>query len=138
MGMQLIKIGVITALLLILTGCRKAMPTRVVFEGDERAEIVYVESQLGNLSSENAIHDAQVSIRNGDYRFAAVRGVVLNIPGLDLPINERRNLGYKIILGTNDMLENENHKRMVDAAYVYAKVYNIEILKSLTRYEPGT
>ena len=83
------------------------------------------ESQLEWLISANPMGDVETAIRSGNTKYAAVYGYTYMVPGMEA--QESEIIGSKnffAIEGTSDDLCSENHAKLNDLAFKYAKKYN--------------
>jgi hypothetical protein len=89
----------------------------------------YAELRALKLDDADAAADARRAADAKDYRLLAVRGFTIEVPGAgdDVPKIEKEN-GIKVIPGTSDMFENEEHRRLNEKAREYAKKYNETLL----------
>ena len=86
--------------------------------------------ELRRIQSADAASDLEVAIKKSDYRFLAVRGLVVYVPGGD-PYYQSK-YGFRIIEGTSDVLTDE-----VRIALQYAERYNQLLLKKIREREGG-
>jgi hypothetical protein len=100
--------------------------------GDQSVPTKTDYSALRELKVENAVADAQRAIAAKDFRLLAVMGFSIEVPGAgdDVPSLEKE-YGTKVIPGTSDAIQGEEHKRLNDNARAYAKKYNEFILSSV-------
>lgn len=90
------------------------------------------EKLLSWVVSASPERDAASALREGNAKFAAVRGFSYMAPGLGG--RERDVLGagnFFVLEGTSDDLCSENHANLNRAAFEYAKKYNKLLLDSL-------
>lgn len=74
--------------------------------------------------------DAKQAIAKGDFRLVAVYGYTLIIPGLNGDLSKYEKLyGIRVIEGTSDVMQNEEHGKLNALASEYAKKYNRIILE---------
>lgn len=78
---------------------------------------------------ETANIEAEVerAIQAGDFRFMAVMGIGLLVPGV--PPAEWADGNVQVIRGTSDAMESSSHRRFVVAAEDYAERYNALMLQ---------
>ena len=135
----------IVFLSLLLVGCGEREPRDGVHFyslplKDGRSPFpVTLKSQLAALTNADPIEDAKRAYRRGDHRLAAALGIDLIVPGLQIESTQRllgpmRLLGVKIISGTTDSLENDEHLLMNQRAWDYAKSYKAQMIILLTTH----
>lgn len=99
----------------------------ISFASEERVK------QLLWLEEANPIVDAQKAIKNNDYKFKAVYGYALIIPGIE-PKKQKHiadQYGVSPIEGTSDDISGNDHARLINLAYEYAETYNKILLDKL-------
>ncbi|MCP5161202.1 MAG: hypothetical protein H6999_05005 [Hahellaceae bacterium] len=90
-----------------------------------------VREKMGWLYDANPNEDALSSISRGDYRFVAVYGYSLVIPGVPMDCFSsfaEIEKWTKPIDGTSDAVDNYEHAKLNEIARVYAGWYNVQIL----------
>ena len=88
------------------------------------------EDLLAWIESAEPSRDAQERYSAGNYKFAAVRGFSLMVPGTDQNQNKILSVGnYFVIEGTGDDLCSLRHSDLNKQAYEYAEQYNIVLAR---------
>lgn len=87
---------------------------------------IFVEKQLNNLLISNPYLDFFKSVKSNDFRFIAVMGYSLYIPGIKYNMYKKfiKKYKYKLIYGTSDCIMSESHNDMNDLSDEYAFIYN--------------
>jgi len=87
-------------------------------------------AKLKWVETSDPLVDAKRSIKANDFRLLAVLGYTWVLPGVkdERKFKLRKKYGIKIIEGTSDVLESEEHARLIKLARNYAYQYNREIL----------
>jgi outer membrane lipoprotein LolB len=84
---------------------------------------------LRGLKIENAVTDAEASMRSNDFRLLAIRGYTLDVPGTSEDIQSiKATYGIREIEGTSDAIDGSEHERLIENARRYAMVYNKTII----------
>ena len=82
----------------------------------------------------DAVADANTAIEKKDFRFLGIAGYTITFPGI--PQEKQQELTNKygsiIIEGTGDVVEGEEHIRLISLAKAYAETYNAFIINNLT------
>ena len=127
--MRKVTILFIGFILSSLTACTK-MPNRSAVQNPSLTE-------LRKLRTENAISDARKSADSKDFRFLAVQGYALTVPGVreDL-IRVQSTYGIKIIEGTSDTFNSPEERQLNANARAYAEKYNQTIVAEKKRASP--
>lgn len=91
------------------------------------------------IEKANAVVDASKSIGEKDFRFLGIAGYAITFPGIPQEKQDEliRKFGYKIIEGTSDVVEGEEHLRLINLAESYAEAYNAAVLKHLASDAPS-
>ena len=110
-----------------------AIPT-LACHGPEPTEV----QQLRWVENADPVADARLAVSKHDYRFRALLGLGIFIPGTkEIPHQlVEKQFGYTIIEGTSDCLVNEEHQRLVQKAYAYAEAYNLCIIRESKAIKP--
>jgi uncharacterized protein (DUF924 family) len=100
---------------LSVPGCEKSEP-----------EVV---TKLRWLDKADAIADANAAFAKKHYALKAVNGYTTDVPGADSPnvAQVLQQFGHEVIEGTSDMYESDEHGKLVEKAYAYAKGYNMQM-----------
>ena len=116
MRSQIQLLSLITALAVFSPGCRK----------QEIAEV----KTLKWVETANPLVQYKAALARGAHRLLAVRGLVISLPGVDSLNTDyyRQNYGVREIEEMTDGLSNDEHRRLVQRAIDYAKVYNLMIV----------
>ena len=88
-------------------------------------------SEMKSLKLGNAQSDARIAYSKRDFRFIAVKGFTLQIPGVENAIGLKREYGLKIIPGTGDALCSKEQGILIENTKKYAEAYNREMLHML-------
>lgn len=80
---------------------------------------------LRTLEIDSAEADARKAVAAGDWRLLSVGGFAKTLPGTELIDTNRE----RFIEGTGDMVDGEEHSRLITRAREYAKRYNREIIR---------
>jgi hypothetical protein len=90
------------------------------------------ESQLKQYETANPDAEFQLAIKKGDFRFLAIRGYTLIVPGVeDYKSKYARKYSYRILQGTSDVVNGPEDLRLQAAAQRYAERYNRLLLKHI-------
>jgi outer membrane lipoprotein LolB len=90
---------------------------------------VILKRGLIGLNIEHPEDDLQKNIDRKDFRFVCICGYACYAPGIgkdNVKLSER--YGLKCIEGTNDVLESEEHGKLMQVAKNYAETYNMLLL----------
>lgn len=127
--------------LILFSGCalitepREATATSA--ETESKAETsVNTDHELLRLSTANAREDFEVAKRNGDVYFLALKGITLDVPGVELgeePYLKR--VKVKVIAGTSDVLGGAQTRHVRRKVRLYAETYNRLVIKFLRQKE---
>jgi hypothetical protein len=87
-----------------------------------------------SLDKADAANHALAAVGNGDRRLLGVQGYSLVIPGVPAQRMEEytRRLGVRLLKGTSDSWQNEEHKAYNVAAGRYADRYNRALLQMVS------
>ncbi len=88
-------------------------------------------SEMKSLKLDDAQSDARIAYSKRDFRFIAVKGFTLQVPGVDHAIRLEQDYGLKIIPGTGDALCSKEQGVLIENTEKYAEVYNREMLHML-------
>jgi outer membrane lipoprotein LolB len=86
--------------------------------------------QLEWVEKADPIGDARKAVDRGEFALLGVNGYTWTIPGIEdsKKFELRKNYGLKIIEGTSDVVQGEEHNRLQGLATEYAKKYNLYLL----------
>ncbi len=109
-------------IILLLTSC--AAPV------NESPWIPYEAKLLRWLEGADPTIDFETAISASNYRFIGLYGEGLEVPVVDIRcVDHRKDVNF--IEGTSDAIMGEEHYRLIQLAYEYAKKYNAKMLKYL-------
>ena len=116
-----------TLALALLAGCNGTATTGGDEPTGETETPETYAAQIKRLESADVAAEVDAAMARGDKRLVGVMGIGLITPGVpdDYDGPDR---GVRIIENTSDAIENDEHMRLQDAAYRYAKQYN-ELLR---------
>ena len=127
--MRNIVVGFWTLIFLLPAGC--------VHNGNKETAQNDKHAVLKSLKIENAVPDAFKAAESQDYRFLAMWGYALMVPGVDQDVDSIKNTyGIKIIEDTTDAPENPEHARLIQNAHEYATQYNRTMLDRIKMSPP--
>ncbi len=91
-----------------------------------------LKSYLLPMDLNDPIADAEVRIKNGDYRLIGVGGLGVSYLGLNMPSDSEMlcELGGRYLQGTGDVHESKSHDNLMKRFAEYAKQYNMKIIAS--------
>jgi len=90
--------------------------------------------QIRALESADVAAEVEAAVSKGDLRFVGVMGFGLLVPGVpDYQEKYAARYGVRVIENTSDAIENEEHRRLQDAAYRYAEKYNSLLIPQLPK-----
>ncbi len=92
----------------------------------------FLKKTLRNLTLEDPQKDVGRNISNHDLRFIGINGYGCYAPGVeqaDQTLAQKQ--GIKCLDGTSDVIENEEHAKLIQTAIKYAREYNLLLLKKL-------
>jgi hypothetical protein len=89
-----------------------------------------VVKQLQWVEKADPVADAKKAVDRSEFTFLGVYGYTWTIPGVEdsKKFELRKKYGLKIIEGTSDALQGEEHKRLQGLATEYVKKYNLYLL----------
>lgn len=92
-------------------------------------------SQLQWLKKADPIADASKAIDAKNYKLFAVAEYTWTIPGVseENKFEYRDKYGITIIKGTSDVVLSSEHAKLIQLAAVYARKYNLQIMKHLKK-----
>jgi hypothetical protein len=123
-----------TAFLLIFTFL-SVICSAEISHAQEKASKSQTESlkmALKSLNLENPEVDANQNLSNRDPRFICICGYACYTPGVekdDLALTKK--YGSRCLEGTSDVVEGDEHGKLIEAARNYAVKYNAVLLKKL-------
>ena len=88
--------------------------------------------ELKSLNLENPEVDANKNFSNRDFQFICICGYACYTPGVgkdDLALTKK--YGSRCIEGTSDVVEGDEHGKLIEAAKTYAEKYNNALQKKL-------
>jgi hypothetical protein len=117
------------SLYLTKLGIGLAMAT--IAYGQDASPVDSVE-QLRWVQTADPTVDARAAVANHDSRLLGIYGYTWMIPGIpeEHRLEYKDKYGLRMIEGTSDSIQNEEHGRLISAATTYAKKYNAEILRN--------
>ena len=84
---------------------------------------------LHSFEVSSAELDATHAVHSGNLKLLGVRGYAVEIPGFPDVKMAREKYGVSIIEGTSDAIANETCRGLIDQAQIYAKNYNLAVVK---------
>ena len=81
--------------------------------------------------------DLKEALQQHDFRFIAIMGYAVYVPGVDDYYENYERYGYKIIEGTSDVIEDSEHGRLIGIAIHYAEIYNKLLIKHIQSIKSG-
>lgn len=127
MPKHLTKIKLLSVFILpLLTSCQTVShPTPI-------SQIPILKAELSVLNLPAPANDMKQSLNNGDKRFIGICGYACYPPGLtDEELDWAKEYGFRIIEGTSDMIEGNEHAALIGKARVYAEQYNRALVQYL-------
>jgi hypothetical protein len=132
------KIKITYLLLLIiplLSGCQGMMQGLFTTEQSSHTPLVaMLKTELSYLDLQNPKNDLDKNIAHKDYRFICVYGVSIVCPGTDGPAHIQE-YGTRMIEGTSDIAEGEEHHKLQGIAFIYAEKYNQFLVGKIKRLQ---
>jgi hypothetical protein len=89
--------------------------------------------QLQWVENADPVADAKKAVDRSEFTFLGVYGFTWTIPGIDesKKFELRKKYGLKIIEGTSDAVQGDEHTRLQGLATEYAKKYNLYLLEHI-------
>jgi hypothetical protein len=86
--------------------------------------------QLQWVEKADPIGDARKAVDRGEFALLGLDGYTGTIPGIEdsKKFELRKQYGLRLIEGTSDIVQGEEHKRLQGLAIEYAKNYNLYLL----------
>ena len=91
-------------------------------------------SEMKLLELDSAQSGARIAYSKKDFRFIAVKGFTLQVPGMDNAIRLEQDYGLKIIPSTGDALCSKDQGVLIENTKTYARIYNREMLHMLYKH----
>jgi len=120
----------------LMSGCQGML--QELFKSHRQSQtplVAMLKTELSYLDLQNPKHDLDKNIAHKDYRFICVYGYSIVCPGTEGPENIQK-YGSRMIEGTSDTLEGDEHSKLQGIAFVYAEKYNqflMGVIKSLQK-----
>lgn len=92
--------------------------------------VAMLKTELSYLNLQNPKNDLDKNIAHKDYRFICVYGYSIVCPGTDGPDNMQE-YGSRMIEGTSDAVEGDEHHKLQGLAFIYAEKYNQFLMKKI-------
>jgi hypothetical protein len=89
---------------------------------------------LATLNLANPIKDLDANLKRNDRRFIGVASYACDAPGVrssDEPLTRSGTYGLRCLEGTGDVIESDEHLRLIQKATDYALAYNTELLRRI-------
>jgi hypothetical protein len=89
---------------------------------------------LATLNLANPIKDLDANLKRNDRRFIGVASYACDAPGVvgsDEPLTRSATYGLRCLEGTGDIIESDEHMRLIQKARDYALAYNKELLRRI-------
>jgi hypothetical protein len=121
-------------LLFVFGGCSSYINTK--YDSPWTSNTTTLKTTLRSLNLREPKKDLIENVKNSDYRFMGVCLYYCYAPGLenqDTDLVEKR--GLRILEGTSDNIEGDQHMKLIGTAMRYAEEYNqglLEMIKSNT------
>jgi len=100
----------------------------------DQSPIAVLTATLAMMNLSNPIADLEANAAKGDRRFIGINGYACHAPGVgekDDQFVTSSSYGIRCLEGTGDVIEGNKHKRLIDKAIEYARIYNIELLRRI-------
>jgi hypothetical protein len=124
------KIQIITALLIMII-----FGNQVRAQDNKKSLMTQTETlkaTLSRLNLGNPEKDIDTNIANADLRFICICGYACYAPGVDKSdLSLTKKYGTRCLEGTSDVIEGEEHGKLIETARKYAERYNTALLKKL-------
>ena len=89
-----------------------------------------IPQELRDLEHQDPIVECRSAVKRGDWRFLAVRGYSISIPGLETNQSLWGNSSLqRVIAGTSDYVTSEEQWRLQFVAHKFATEFNLEMAK---------
>jgi hypothetical protein len=118
-------VGFLAAIVMLLSAQESSQSPQI-------SQTSILKTELAGLSLDSPDQDVSRNISHSDYRFIGICDFACYPPGIqgeDLKYAE--DYGVRIIQGTTDALENDEHGELQKAATEYAETYNRSLLEYL-------
>ena len=89
---------------------------------------------LATLNLAHPIKDLDANLKRNDRRFIGVASYACDAPGVrgsDEPLTRSPTFGLRCLEGTGDVIESDEHFRLMQKATDYALAYNTELLRRI-------
>ncbi|MDH5595030.1 MAG: hypothetical protein OEY35_06710 [Gammaproteobacteria bacterium] len=96
--------------------------------------VAMLKTELSYLDLESPKNDLDKNIAHRDFRFICVYGVSIVCPGTKGP-DYIQEYGSRMIEGTTDTAEGEEHHKLQGIAFVYAEKYNQLLMEKISRLQ---
>jgi len=119
----------------VLSGCQGML--QELFQEKRQSQtpmVAMLKTELSYLDLQNPKNDLDKNIAHKDYRFICVYGVSIVCPGTDGP-GYIQEYGSRMIEGTSDTAEGEEHHKLQGIAFVYAEKYNQFLMDKIKRLQ---
>lgn len=93
-----------------------------------------LKATLMTLNLAHPIKDLNINLKRNDRRFIGVASYACDAPGVrgsDEPLTRSANYGLRCLEGTGDVIESDEHLRLIQKAADYALAYNTELLRRI-------
>lgn len=100
------------------------------------SDLAILTTTLSFLNLEHPEQDMAKRVAHGDYRFIGINGYTCTAPGIKGTLSKKKDkYGIWCLEGTSDMIEGEEHMRLIKKAQAYAQRYNIALEKWFAKHE---
>jgi len=130
MSIKAVRTLILSIFLLGLGGCQALMEQLVGKQPEQTSLIAILKTELSYLDLDNPKNDLNKNIAHKDYRFMCVYGVSIVCPGMVNP-DYMQTYGTRMIEGTSDTLEGDEHNKLQGIAFVYAEKYNMYLTEKI-------
>lgn len=102
----------------------------------ERSNIAVLRTTLSSLDLEHPERDVAKNVAHGDFQFIGINGFTCDAPGTESdPDALIRKFGVRCLDGTSDVIEGEEHRKLIEKARAYAERYNRALKKQFGSHE---
>lgn len=96
-------------------------------------------AELKKFNFDNPEKDITINLEKKDTRFIGVYNYAVSLPGILTQEQSyiKDKYGVRMIEGTSDAIESDEHAKLMTLAYKYAKEYNQKLLEILKKKSPN-
>jgi len=111
----------------------QATDSRAIARSTGGPGVQALKATLATLNLADPIADLEANLAKQDKRFIGINGYTCTAPGIndedydEYKLVQSSSYGLKCLAGTSDVIESNEHMRLINQAETYARTYNLEL-----------